>query len=446
MKSATGADRPFVAEDPPRTAATERVMTGTRPAVVGNSNGQVVTMIDPGKLGFKTAGTDTRFCKFGFYGAQGSGKTTTATWLAREIARREGKKSVYMIDSEGGSDFVASVLEKAGMRLEVIKTREFKRLVQVTEALHDSGEVLILDSVTHFWNDVIESFLAQKSGYKALEMKDFSTLYDTWRLFTKPYVTSKLHYLVCARMGWEYATTVNERGKLEFYKSDTKFKAGEQFGHEPALLIYMQQIDNAEAVERLHHAKDKAEKAKAAEQMAIGSSLDFVATVEKDRARLLMGRQLVFTPTPDDEANARAVVTAFDPVIAWHLKNATHSGLEAGGGTGSLFPSQEDDRAYFERRKRKEIVLGEIEATFTRWLPSTSPKDRQAAVIVAEKVFGVKSWEAVKQMELEVLEAVIAPQPDGPSVLERACIQEREKIDAGAKPAAKTGPTALPEA
>lgn len=432
----------------PRSAAEERaVQERQRPGVVSTPNGQIVTAIDPAKLGFKPAGTDTRFCKFGFYGEPGSGKTTTASWIAREIATREGKKVAYMLDSEGGSDFVESVFAKRGIQLHVIKTREFSRLVNTIEAMQSSGEILLVDSVTHFWNDLTQSYL-QQNNKKKLDVQDFGILYETWRLFTKPYLASQLHILVCMRMGWEYTTTINEdTGKREFYKSDTKVKAGDQFGHEPSLLVHLEQIKNAALVQQLTNSSDKRERSKIGLQMSQEGSIDFVATVEKDRNRFIMARQFIFTASPDDEANAAAVIAAFDPVIAWHLKGKSHSGFEQPTGANvGMIPASEDNRAYFERRKRKELVLGEIEATFTRWFPSTAAKERQAAVMVLEKVLGVRSWAAVQQLGLEVLEAVIAPQTDGPALLERASIEKREALDSGAKPAKdKAGPAALPE-
>lgn len=429
-------------------AAGSRTAEASTDAVpVVTPNGAVVRTIDPAALGFKLAGTDTRFCKFGFYGEQGSGKTTTASWIAREIARREGKTAAYMVDSEGGSDYVESLFAAQGIQLHVVKTREFGRLVNLIEAMQDSGEVILIDSVTHFWNDLVQSVTNAKL-VKRLEVSDWGPIYETWRRFTRPYVASQLHAIVCMRMGWEYLTTVNpETGRLEFYKSDTKAKAGEQFGHEPSVLVHMDQIKNAALLQQLQQTTDKRQRGNLSVQMRQEGSIDFVATVEKDRSRLIMARQFIFTASSDDEANAKAVVEAFDPVLAWHLKNRSHSGFEPlTGATRAFMPSTEDDRAHTLRRKRKEVALGEIEATFTRWFPSTAAKDRQAAIMVCERVFKVRSWAAIKELDVEVLESILAPQTDGPCLLERACIEERERLDATAKPTKANGPAALPEA
>lgn len=386
----------------------------------GNGNGTT-------SLPWKTAGTDSMYCKIGGFGPLGSGKTTTMTWIARLIARLADKKTVYMIDSEGGSDFVANVLERDGRELKAIKTREFGMLVQVFEAMQSSGEIILVDSVTHFSDNVKESYLKARNRTK-LELRDWGPVNDTWRLFTKLYVNSQIHALLCGRMGFEYDTFVNEDGKTEFFRSDEKMKAADQIGHEPALLFQMAQIDNAVVRDKLRTAATKEERAKIISDLKRQNQIDFVCTIEKDRTRLIQGKRFVFSPTGDDEQDAQAVEEVFLPVIQWHLKNTSHGGIAETGATTKLLAPSGTEFDWQEKKRRREIALEELEAQLVRWVPGVTGKDKALKGEIVERLFGTRSWTKIStDVALERVEGAVAVEPgkphDGanPSEVDRIC-------------------------
>lgn len=383
-------------------------------------------MTEGNELQWTVAGKGSRAFKGGLYGAPGSGKTTTASFMARAIAKRLKKTTAYMIDSEGGADFVASLFEASGVTLKVIRTREFGLLLKTVKTMHDTDEVMLIDSVTHFSDDIIKTYLAQ-NGRSRLELRDFGVVYETWRQFSEPFMSSALNLLVCGRMGNVYDSVVNEQGKTELIRTDSKMKASDQFGHEPDFLLEMEQVVNAQAQEQLHTAKNRMERARAADAIKHHSSLNIVATVRKDRTRLLMGQQFVFTPSANDEASGTAIEKAFKPVVDWHLKNKTQEGLTETGATREMLTPTGNDFAWQEKKRRKDFCLDEIKETMTKYFPGATGVEKQAKIEIAERIFGVKSWEGIMQKDLDVLECAVKTENGTLSPIEQACV---EKTDA----------------
>ena len=385
-------------------------------------------------MDWKPAGTDTRFCKIGAYGTQGSGKTTTMTMVAGLIARLIGKTSVYMLDSEGGSDFVADILHRSGIKLLAIKTREFSELVEQFESMKETGNVLLVDSVTHFNNNMNENFLKARNK-KSIELRDWSVLNDTWRMFTKLFVSSQLHAVICGRVGYEYESIINPDGRMEFYKSDSKMKAADQLGHEPALLVRMEQLDSALAKEKFLSATSKEDRLRAIQDMRASSTIDFVATIEKDRTWLLQGKRFVFSSSGDRMADAKAVEDAFLPFIEWHLKNPSHGGIADNGSTQRLLTPTGNEFQWQETKRRRSIALEEIEGQMVRFIPGVTGKDKAVKVGILEQLYGTRSWTKIsEETSIERLQQTVAKDPGHPeqlSILEQACQSATQPTQGG---------------
>lgn len=393
-------------------------------AVIESMDGTSRTVTLP----WEQAGKGSRAFKAGLYGETGSGKTTTGALLALMTALRLKKKVAYMIDSEGGADYIASLFAPHGITLKVIRTREFGVLVQAFEGMHDQDDVILVDSISHFTDDVARSYLAASKRSK-LRLQDFAIVYETWRQFTTPYVNSHLNAIVCGRLSNVYETATDEQGELEFYKSDSKMKAADKFGHEPDFLLHMEQMTNAEDLQRLRKAADKKQRQRIAVELAHASSLNIRATVRKDRTRLLMGQQFVFAPGNDDAAMLVAVEQAFRPVLDWHLSNDHQAAIVETGATRAMLAPAGNEFDWQEKKRRRDVALDEIKSTLQQYFPSsTSPAHKKALVELQEEVFGVKSWTAIAEtLPLATLEEAVKRLPDGvPSRLEQACLRKYE--------------------
>src|SRR6185312_7014565 len=140
----------------------------------------------------KPLGTGQGYLKAGFQGFQKSGKTFTAIELAigtREYMKHDGPMAMF--DTETGSEYIAKrVKERTGKDLVGAKSRSFDTLLQLgRECVKEGISVLVVDSVTHIWRDVTESYLAQlnearrKKGFgmkRALEFQDWGPIKRKW--------------------------------------------------------------------------------------------------------------------------------------------------------------------------------------------------------------------------------------------------------------------------
>jgi hypothetical protein len=151
-----------------------------------------------------------------FMGFQGSGKTYTATSTAigivklmRDLRLPQGSKPIAFGDTEKGSDWILPRVQKAGLELVTAKTRAFSDLLALVNEAEASASVLLIDSLTHFWTELCDSYCTKKAQeYRRptyrLQFQDWAYLKTEWRKFTDRFVNSDLHIIVCGRAGYEY--------------------------------------------------------------------------------------------------------------------------------------------------------------------------------------------------------------------------------------------------
>ena len=145
---------------------------------------------------FKKAESTSAYLKAGFLGFAGSGKTYTATQLAVGLAMlinerklKEAGRPIFFLDSETGSDYVAHRVQEAGFELYAAKTRAFVDLMDGIRECQQSGCVLIIDSITHFWREFCEAY-RRKNNKKRMEMFDWMRVKEEWGAFTDLFVNS----------------------------------------------------------------------------------------------------------------------------------------------------------------------------------------------------------------------------------------------------------------
>jgi len=76
-------------------------------------------------------------------------------------------------------------------------------LLSSKAATAEAADILIIDSVSHFWTELMESYQREKKR-KFIQFEDWNYLKREWRKFSDSFVSSKLHIVLCGRAGWEY--------------------------------------------------------------------------------------------------------------------------------------------------------------------------------------------------------------------------------------------------
>ena len=232
---------------------------------------------------FKPAEASMAKLKMAFMGFQGSGKTFTATTVAvglvqmmRELKLPEGGKPIAFADTERSARWVLPMVKKAGLTMTTAHTRAFADLVGLVDEAEANASVLLIDSLTHFWQEFCETYAASKAAqYKIptyrLQFQDWSYLKAKWRTFTDRFVNSNLNIVLCGRAGFEYDFLEDEdTGKKQLEKTGIKFKAEGEMGYEPDLLVLMER------------------------KMNMTTKVDeHVAHVVKDRSTLLDGAEFI---------------------------------------------------------------------------------------------------------------------------------------------------------
>jgi hypothetical protein len=305
---------------------------------------------------FKPAAVTSAYLKMGLLGFQGSGKTKTATKTAigliafmkqRGIAGAD--KPAYFLDTETGSDWVLPDFKAAGIPVAQAKTRAFADLLAAVTEAEAKGSALIIDSVTHFWKELTESYARRKAAdlkrplYR-LQLHDWGYLKGEqgWGRFADLFVNANLHIILCGRAGYEFDLTLDDEGHKQLEKTGIKMKAESDFGYEPSLLVYMerhQQLEGAKVVRVWREG-----------------------VVLKDRAGLIDGATFE-DPGFDD----------FRPHIERLNLGGRQLGVDTTRTSEHTIATDKKDWQPVQRR----IVIDEIQTLLTLHYPSTGAEDRK---------------------------------------------------------------------
>lgn len=333
---------------------------------------------------FKKAENTMAFLKMGVMGEAGSGKTHTSTLVAiglvqylreRKIAGSE--RPAMMLDTENGSSWIKPMFDEAGIELLVAKTRAFKDLVPAVREAEREASILLIDSITHFWEELQASYMrAQSARFKReitrLEFQDWAYIKGEWRKFSDAFVTSPLHIVMCGRLGWEYDQVKDERGKKQIEKSAVKMQAEKGLGYEPNILVWMERDMDLQSKE-----------------------VSRTATVLKDRSRRLDGKEF---PNPG--------FGTFLPHVEFMALGGRHEAADTKRTSDDQMPADEVQRADI-KGIRREIVIEEIDALLlAHGLAGTSTEAKTKRQEIIKKHFGtVSRTEIEKLMPLVDLQA-----------------------------------------
>lgn len=327
---------------------------------------------------FQKAQNEMAYLKAGFYGEAGSGKSFTSSRIAIGLVKYiKAKKPVMYFDTETGSDFLIRQFKEAGIELHTAKTRAFADLLVAVDEAEKTASVMIIDSITHVWNELIESYM-KKLELKRLALKHWIPLKTTWREFTTRYVNSKLHVIICGRSADKWDEVEDEDGAKELRKVGTKMRTETELAYEPSLLIELELIQTSPHV---------------------GGALIHRAHVRKDRFDIINGQHF---DNPGFEA--------FLPHISLLNLGGEHKAIEPGRDSTAMFERNDIGARKMETR---EILIEKIGNEIKLIYPGQTEGDKTARINLMKQIFQTSSWTEIctrrKNEELQVgLEAIIA--------------------------------------
>ena len=294
-------------------------------------------------------------------------------------------KPVAYFDTEKGSDWLLPVFAKEGIPIVVAKKRTFADLVAAMTWAEENASCLIIDSITHPWRELQESYMKKKQR-SYLQIDDWSVLKGPqgWQKFTDAYINSKLHIIMCGRAGDETEQYTDENGKRQFEKVGVKMKTETDTGFEPDLLVLMERDMDLRSKHVAH-----------------------VARVVKDRSMLLDSKDFTFA-SYDIEGNGLPIPVlvkqtfgAFLPHINCLNLGGAHVGVSITGDSQHIIKTERRDWAPVQRR----IVLDEIKDVLTMHVPGQTTADKQRRVVLLKTHFSAGWVEIEETFDLLTLRA-----------------------------------------
>lgn len=372
----------------------------------------------------KPAETTQACAKINISGFSGAGKTFAAVQIARGILERMGsKKPLGFFDTETGSDFFIERLKALGISMLQAKTRAFSDLIDGLREAQKLCDVVIIDSATHYWRELTESYMQSKamqilmkkkvidsiekaeesakndSDYaawlddqireykpKTTAFSDWNYLKGEWGIFTDFFVNSPIHMIVCGRGGYEYDYLQNEDGKWELRKTGTKMKAEAEFGFEPSLVLECERLRKSQLFE----------------DPKLKGFLHRI-TVLKDRWSVMNGAELDFDPEANGDGGENPVFTSLLPHIELLNLGGEQLGVDVTRNSSSRFKNGNGE---WERiKKDREILLEEIQGVMVEQFPGQSKEEKTAKVQILFDVFGTRAWASVETKPVPELRA-----------------------------------------
>lgn len=310
--------------------------------------------------------SSSAFLKMGLLGFQGGGKSLTGAKTliglykhTQELGINDGKKPVAMFDTEKGSDWLIPIFKAANVPFVVAKRKSFADLIAVMDDAEANAFALFIDSITHPWRELVESYLRKKERtYLAMDDWGYLKGEHGWQKFTDRYVNSKLHIIMAGRAGYEYENYV-EDGRKKMEKVGTKMKTEGETGFEPDLLVLMEQVEDMHTNKVVHRA-----------------------TVQKDRSTRLDGEQF---NNPDFKD--------FLPHINCLALGSAHVGVGESRDSQHMLKIERRDWQPVQRK----IVHDEITTLLTLSYPGQTAADKTARLKALIKHFDA-SWTEIEEV------------------------------------------------
>ncbi len=339
-------------------------------------------------------GQDQGFLKCILRGWEKSGKTRTAAGFAVGVKQFFALKGpVYFFDTEKGSGYLSQFFKDRKVKVRVARSRSFDDLMEFAHLAEAEKSILIVDSISHVAEEINESYLRSVNESRKnrglnprtrLEFQDWAgikAIFDRW---TKWYLNSPVHVIVCGRAAWEWGFEVNEEtGKKELHKEGIKVSRASAFGYEAGLLIEMSR--EQVLTDGAYRLKRK-------------------ATVLGDRFGVIDGAE-VSDPT-FDFISPHVKLLRPDADRPVEMEPKTEIKVDDSG-----------DAEWAAERKTRAIIAEEIQGLLVESLPGQSAAEKRSKAEAIFEALGTRSWTAVENMPseklrvgLKILPAIIADQ------------------------------------
>ena len=320
----------------------------------------------------KKAKPEMAYLKMGIYGEAGSGKTFTSNLIAIGLHKHiKSDKPVAFLDTETGSDFMIPMFKKAKIEFLVAKTRAFKDMLDILDEAEKNCSILIIDSITHIWNEMCESYCKQHH-IPRITINHWQPIKKTWREFTKKYINSSLHIIMAGRSADKWEHVEDEDGAKELQKVGTKMRSETEIGYEPSLLVEMEQV----------HKSPR-----------IGSGWIHRAWVIKDRwneETKLEGKNFD-NPTFD----------VFLPHIELLNLGGKHRAIDADRTSDEMFKKNNSGA---DKYRIQKALLEEIKDEIHLLHPGQNADSKTKRIELLKEVFGTSAWSNIEVMQNEDLE------------------------------------------
>ena len=311
--------------------------------------------------------------KGGLFGFGGSGKTTTMALLAIGLHKHiKSDKPVLFMDTETGSSYVKELFDQAGVPILGKKTRAFVTLMAGLEEAIKGDHIFLIDSVTHFWQELMKAYMKQK-GITRLNLHHIGNIKQEWSPFPTLYLNSPIHSIICGRAGFEWGYEEDDEGQKQMAKQGTKMKVEGDFGYEPTLLIEMEQV--------------RVDKNK------VGSNFINRAWVIKDKFKSSGLQGHCFdNPTFD----------SFMPHISRLNINGNYPKIDTETSSSNMIASPDKSVAY--RLKQRDILIEELQNELSLKFNARTDIGKAACITFLKEVFGTSSMTAISSQDNEAIQ------------------------------------------
>jgi len=348
--------------------------------------------------------------KVGIFASQGAGKTTTALLIALGLSKTYHQGApIAMDDTENGSDYVVPIADQEGVELRNFKSRAFKDMkAGLVEAEQSGCCVYIVDSYTHPWKELVDTFKA-KSRRRKLEFHHMDELKSMWQVWTDQMLNSPLHVILAGRLGyvWDREENDEDGTKGDLIKLGTKMKSESEAGYEPSLLIEMEGLQTEASRQKKTRAKQ--------------GSIVHHAYVVKDRWRVLNGRTFTFKDMNDYKLGGYLpVFNAFRPHFdRLAIGKATQRSVDGSRTSSDLFTASGESMGAAMARRR-QIASEEVAGILRHLWGGETKEEKKIRQDILHALFGTFSWTSIESRDALELENAVATLRE----LKAACVRD----------------------